>query len=73
MNTKTAITGNSIRAGGYYEPVRTTALLYLEEALNEERYEECSEILDIAYEFGAAKKDVDRLISVSLTRIRLLS
>ncbi len=35
------------------DPVALTALLYLKEALLEERYEECAQLIAIALEFGA--------------------
>ncbi len=35
------------------DPVAFTALVYLREALLDERYEECAEIVKIAREFGA--------------------
>ena len=44
------------------DPVRLTALLYLKEALIEERYEECRDIITIAYEFGATENDVQLLL-----------
>ena len=37
----------------FLDPVALTALLYLKEALLEERYEDCDEILSVAREFGA--------------------
>ena len=44
------------------DPVRLTALLYLKEALLLERYEECREIIAIAYEFGATENEVGFLL-----------
>lgn len=44
------------------DPVRVTALWYLKEALLEERYEECAEIIAIAYEFGARESEVEGLL-----------
>jgi hypothetical protein len=43
-------------------PVRLTALLYLKEALLAERYEECRDIIAVAYEFGAAENEVYNLL-----------
>ena len=43
-------------------PVKLTALLYLREALLEERYEECEEIIAIAEEFGAQPFEIDELL-----------
>ena len=44
------------------DPVRLTALLYLKEALLEERYEDCRDIISIAYEFGASENDIQLLL-----------
>ncbi len=44
------------------DPVRVTALLYLQEALLKERYEECREILSIAREFGADETEIRTLL-----------
>jgi hypothetical protein len=43
-------------------PVRLTALLYLKDALLEERYEDCADFISIAYEFGARETDVEALL-----------
>ena len=43
-------------------PVALTALLYLKEALLEERYEECAELVAVALEFGAGKARVGYLL-----------
>lgn len=61
MNTKTF--ARKIIAGRpNKDPVRLTALLYLKEALLEERYEDCREIIAIAYEFGAGENEVQGLL-----------
>ncbi len=43
-------------------PVALTALLYLKEALLEERYEECATIIRLALEFGAGEARVGYLL-----------
>ncbi len=43
-------------------PVKLTALLYLREALLEERYEECAEMIGIAQEFGAQPFEIQNLL-----------
>ena len=43
-------------------PVRLTALLYLSEALRSERYEECTEIVQVAQEFGATQNEIRSLL-----------
>lgn len=44
------------------DPVKLTALLYLREALLEERYEECAEFVRVAVEFGAQPFEVQHLL-----------
>lgn len=43
-------------------PVRLTALIYLREALLEERYEICPGFIEIAKEFGAADYEINNLL-----------
>lgn len=62
MGTKT----NLIKLKGYFhvkkDPVKLTALLYLREALLEERYEECAEFIAIAVEFGAKPFEIKNVL-----------
>lgn len=41
-----------------HHPLKTTALAYIREALQEERYEEIREMISIAREFGASEWDL---------------
>ena len=43
-------------------PVKLTALLYLRAALRAERYEECSEYIQVAKEFGAHEREIEELL-----------
>ena len=43
-------------------PIRITALLALKQALLQEKYEECAEIIAVAKEFGAADQEVYYLL-----------
>jgi len=43
-------------------PVKLTALIYLREALIEERYENCPEFIAIAKEFGALDEEIRVLL-----------
>ena len=52
----------SARIGGMKHPVKLTALLYLKDALREERYEICSDIIAVAKEFGATASEVQKLL-----------
>lgn len=43
-------------------PVKLTALMYLKEALLEERYEDCKELIAVAREFGAQAIEILNLL-----------
>jgi hypothetical protein len=43
-------------------PVKLTALVYLKEALLNERYEECFELIQTAKEFGAQRTEIENLL-----------
>ncbi len=54
---------SSIKGGAVKNhPVKLTALLYLKEALLEERFEDCKELISIAKEFGAKSFEIENLI-----------
>ena len=42
--------------------LKITALLYLKQALNQEKYEDCADLVKQAKEFGAHKDEVRRII-----------
>ncbi len=44
------------------DPVRLTALIYLREALIAERYEDCTDFIAIAKEFGALDAEIRALL-----------
>ncbi len=52
----------SARIGGLKHPVKLTALLYLKDALRQERYEVCADIIAVAKEFGATNPEIQRLL-----------
>ena len=54
--------GRRSRGQVFKHPVKLTALLYLKEALAREKYENCSEIISIAKEFGALPFEVQDLL-----------
>lgn len=64
MNTKTLLR-RPLGGKSNKDPVRLTALLYLREALQAERYEDCKDIISIAFEFGATANDVQSLLEDS--------
>lgn len=43
-------------------PVRMTALLYLRDAMLQEKYEDCANIISIAREFGAHAHEIEGLV-----------
>lgn len=61
MNIKTALRRFNPKRSAR-DPVALTALLYLREAVLAENYEICNEIIQLAYEFGAAQQDVFTLL-----------
>ena len=44
------------------DPVKLTALLYLQEALLAEQFENCPLFIEIAYEFGAEDREIEYLL-----------
>ncbi|MCB9799761.1 MAG: hypothetical protein H6757_03255 [Candidatus Omnitrophica bacterium] len=46
------------------DPLRFSALFYLREALLEERYEECAEIIEAARELGANVLEIQNILEV---------
>ena len=52
----------SARVGSAKHPFRLTALLYLKDALRQEKYEVCADIIAVAKEFGATSVEVQRLL-----------
>ena len=44
------------------DPVKLTALLYLREALLKQRYEQCTEFIAVAKEFGAKTREIEELL-----------
>lgn len=43
-------------------PVKVTALVYLKEALQNQRYEDCADFIQIAREFGAKPAEIAHLL-----------
>ncbi len=50
----------AVRIGRH--PVKLTAILYLKQALLEERYEDCPDIIMIAREFGADPYEIRNIL-----------
>ena len=53
------------------EALRVTALSYLKEALINERYEECAELIAAAKRFGATGRDVRVAIARGVRSLKL--
>ena len=57
--------GEQRRSGVLKHPVKLTALLYLKEAIQKEKYEEAPEFIEIAREFGAKEREIEELLEDS--------
>lgn len=55
---------------GNRDPVKLTALLYLKEALLQERYEDCAEFVQVAREFGALAVEIRNVLENPAGRIK---
>ena len=53
------------------EVLKTTSLLYFKEALFNEEYEDCKELVWIAKRFGARKDDIRKVIADSNRGVRV--
>jgi hypothetical protein len=51
-------------------PLKLTSLLYLWQALDQEQYEDCPEIVSIAFEFGAHPNEIESVVSDYVKRDR---
>lgn len=52
------------------EVLKATSLLYFREALFNEKYEDCGELIRIAKRFGARQSDIRRVIAQSNRGVR---
>ena len=51
------------------ETLKVTTLLYLKEALEQERYENCAELIQTAKKFGANTSDISQVITGYIGKI----
>ena len=51
--------------------LKTTSLIYLKDALANERYEDCAEFIKTAKRFGAEKSEVKKVISGYIRGLRV--
>ena len=70
MKNETALKNADARSTVSDEILKATALLYLDEALRKEVYEDCTELIGIARKFGANKDEIDNLIFTSIRGIK---
>ncbi len=54
-------------------PLKETALMYLKESLNKERYEECSEMIKNAKRFGAQPNEIAQVIREYTDQLKLVN
>ena len=47
----------------YWHPIGLTALVYLKEALRNERYEDCQVAVETALEFGAQEWEIKNILN----------
>ena len=59
---RTMTSTGSPHTGVVKHPVKLTALLYLKEALRNEQYEICAEVIALAKEFGATASEIQSLL-----------
>lgn len=50
--------------------LQVTALLYLQEALAEERYEECTELISSAKELGVGQTEISTVLASYVRRLK---
>ena len=50
--------------------LKATALVYLEEALQSERYEECGQLVRNAQRYGASTEEIEKVITDAAKGIR---
>ena len=61
-SVKTIVKQDEVQRKEVLHPVHLTALAYLCEAVNEERYEECSELVQTAKEIGVREDLIHKLL-----------
>ncbi|HTL47087.1 MAG TPA: hypothetical protein VL688_03385 [Verrucomicrobiae bacterium] len=63
MATKLLVSTDLLTARGLKKhPVKLTALLYLREALLQEKYEDCADCIEIASHFGARHFEIRNIL-----------
>lgn len=50
--------------------LKATALIYLKDALDNQDYEECEELIQKAKKFGATQNDIDEILQAEIRFIR---
>lgn len=52
------------------ETLMVTSLLYFEDALRRERFEECAELAHLAKSYGAKQSEINKVIAAHVRRMR---
>ncbi len=66
MNNITTNPKEQVGEYGENETLKLTSLIYFEEALSKEAYEQCTELLKVIKELGVAPEEIQRLIKEHL-------
>ncbi len=69
MKNDIVIENNETRTWGADRVLKVTALQYLEEALAQERYEDCAELVRAAKQFGAQPNDIRVILAGHARRV----
>ena len=55
---------------GFSHPAKVTSLIYLKEALAQEAYEECDELIAAALQFGATPEEITETVEEHVTSLQ---
>ena len=69
MNNNLVFNQRESRPLAVYSLLRATSLLYLKDALERERYEECVGLIQSARSYGATSGDIGRIIAGYIRRL----
>ena len=61
---------NQVQQNGLSDVLKVTSLFYLKEALREEAYEQCAEILAAAKENGVARDEIQKVLEEHIVALK---
>lgn len=61
---------NQVQKDGANQMVKATSLLYLKEALINEAYEECAQLIAVAKDNGADQKEISEAIDAHIKTVK---